>query len=366
MTQETQNTLEVELPKAEINETLLHERAFQLVTELGAAANGPLVILGDRLGLYRTLAADGPLSIADLAQKTETNERYLREWASSQAASGYITYNSDSDTFEMSPEQAALLADPDSPFMMAGGFYSLVALYTGQERMDEAFKSGEGIAWGDHNECLFCGTERFFRPGYKAHLTTEWIPALDGVEEKLIAGAKVADVGCGYGASTIVMAAAYPNSEFVGFDLHAPSIKHAREEAEKAGLKNIRFEVAKAKDYPGSDYDLVAFFDCLHDMGDPQGASEHVRQSLKADGTWLIVEPFAHDNLAENLNPVGRVYYAFSTQICTPSSLSQEVGEALGAQAGEKRLREVVEGGGFTRFRRASETPFNLILEARP
>jgi SAM-dependent methyltransferase len=266
----------------------------------------------------------------------------------------------------MTPEQATVFADEDSPVFMMGGFYATAAVFVDEPKITEVFRTGEGVAWGDHSQCLFCGTEKFFRPGYQAHLTSEWIPALDGVEEKLQRGAKVADVGCGHGVSTTIMAQAYPNSQFAGYDFHEPSIIRAREVAEEAGVDNLSFDVATAKSYPGEDYDLVAFFDCLHDMGDPVGAAAHVRQTLKDDGTMLILEPFAYDEFKDNLNPVGRLYYAFSTAVCTPASLNQEVGLALGAQAGEKRLREVVTSGGFTRFRRATETPFNLVLEARP
>lgn len=265
----------------------------------------------------------------------------------------------------MTPEQIAVFADKDSPLLMTGGFYSIASVFADEPKITEAFRTGKGISWGEHNGCLFCGTEKFFRPTYRAQLVSAWIPALEGVEAKLKRGAKVADVGCGHGASTLIMAEAFPNSQFVGFDFHPPSIEHARELAKQAGLNNIQFEIATSKNYLGKNYDLVTFFDCLHDMGDPVGAATHVRQSLKEDGTWLIVEPFAHNRLEQNLTPVGRVYYGFSTTVCTPSSLSQEIGLALGAQAGEARLQEVVTGGGFTRFRRAAETPFNLVLEAR-
>jgi SAM-dependent methyltransferase len=281
-------------------------------------------------------------------------------------ASGYIEYSAQENTFAMTPEQCAVFAEPDSPVALGGGYYSVASLYHDELKVAEAFRSGAGIPWGDHHNCLFCGTERFFRPGYAAHLVQEWLPALEGVTAKLARGARVADVGCGHGCSTLIMARAFPNSEFIGFDGHAPSIKRARELAEKEKLSNVRFERAAAKEYPGRDYDLVTFFDCLHDMGDPVGAAKHVRQSLRPDGTWLLVEPFAGDKLADNLNPVGRIYYAFSTMVCTPASKSQEVALALGAQAGERRLREVVSAGaGFATFRRAAETPFNLILEAR-
>ena len=291
----------------------------------------------------------------------------MREWLSAQAASGYVTYDPATRTFTLPPEQAMALAQEGSPAFIAGAFQIIRSVMLDEPIVRDAFKSGKGVGWHEHSPGLFQGTERFFRPGYVAHLTTEWIPALEGVEEKLQRGARVADVGCGHGASTILMAQAYPNSRFFGFDYHEPSIEIARMTAEMAGVQDrVTFASAPSKSYPGGDYDLVAFFDCLHDMGDPIGAAAHVRQSLAPDGTWMIVEPFAHDQLENNLNPVGRIFYAASTMICTPASRSQEVGLALGAQAGEAQLREVVTQGGFTRFRRATETPFNLILEARP
>jgi SAM-dependent methyltransferase len=335
-----------------------------MVTELGAAANAALVLIGDKLGLYKALAAKGPLAVAELARETGTNERQLREWLAAQAASGYLNYDPETRKFSLSPEQAAVLADDDSPFNMTGGFCSLSAVFADEPKLTEAFKTGSGVGWGDHCNCLFCGTERFFRPGYKAHLVSDWLPALDGVVEKLERGAKVADLGCGHGVSTMVMAEAFPNSEFIGFDFHAPSIERARSEAN--GRANLRFEVAKAQDFPGNGFDLVTVFDALHDMGDPVGAAAHARKTLKPDGTLMLIEPLAGDSLEQNLNPVGRIYYAFSTSICVPASLAQEVGAALGAQAGEARLRDVVREGGFTRFRRAAETPFNMVLEARP
>lgn len=335
-----------------------------MVNELGAAANAVLVLLGDKLGLYHAMVEHGPLTSDDLAQCTRTRERYVREWLAAQAASGFITYDPASQTFSLSPEQAAVLADEDSVVNMTGGFYSIAAVFADAPRLSEAFQSGDGVGWGDHCNCLFCGTERFFRPGYKAHLIGEWLPALGDVVEKLERGAKVADVGCGHGASTQIMAEAFPHSRFTGFDFHAPSINIAREKA--AGASNLGFEVAKAQDYAGEDYDLVTIFDALHDMGDPVGAAAHIRSTLADDGTLMLVEPLAGDRLEDNLNPVGRVYYAFSTNICVPASLNQEVGAALGAQAGERRLTETLRRGGFTRVRRVAETPFNMVLEARP
>jgi ubiquinone/menaquinone biosynthesis C-methylase UbiE len=335
----------------------------KVVNEMGAASNGALVILGDKLGLFRALA-QGAMTSAELAAATGTHERYVREWASAQAASGFVGYEADTAKFSMSPEQAAVFADEDSPVFVAGGFSFLSAVYNDEPKLAEAFKNGSGLHWGEHCNCLFCGVERFFRPGYRAHLVAEWLPALDGVVEKLERGAKVADVGCGHGASTLLMAQAFPNSEFVGIDFHDGSIAHARKQANGTG--NVRFEVARAQDFSGSDFDLVAMFDALHDMGDPVGAVAHVRSTLKADGTLMLIEPMAGDSLADNLNPVGRVYYAGSTHICVPTALNQEVGLALGAQAGEKRIGEVVRNGGFSQFRRAAATPFNMILEARP
>ena len=349
-----------------INESKLNELLGKMVTELGAAYVGASVILGDQLGLYKELAAGGALTSAQLAERTGTAERYVREWLAAQAASGYIDYDTTTRTFQLSPEQAMVFAQADSPVLMAGGFYGLQALYESVPRMAEAFRTGKGLGWGEHCNCLFCGTEKFFGPGYRANLVSTWLPALDGVVAKLQAGGKVADVGCGHGISTILMAQAFPNSHVFGFDYHQASIDRARELAKAEGVANVTFDVATAKSYPGANYDLVTFFDCLHDMGDPVGASAHVRETLNANGAWMIVEPYAQDDLAGNLNPVGRVYYAASTMICVPSSLSQEVGLALGAQAGEAKLREVVTKGGFTRFRRATETPFNMVLEARP
>jgi ubiquinone/menaquinone biosynthesis C-methylase UbiE len=339
----------------------------KMVGEMGACISGALVILGDRLGIYKALDEHGPATSLELADATKLNERLLREWLTAQAAADYVSYDPLTQRFSLSPEQRLVFADEESPVFLAGGFELMAAVYKDEPKVAKAFQSGLGLGWHEHDVCLFRGTERFFRPGYNANLTAGWIPALDGVEAKLKAGAKVADVGCGHGASTILMAQAYPNSRFVGFDYHAPSIERAKQAAAAAGVADrTEFHAASAQDYPGGDFDLVCIFDALHDMGDPVGAATHIRRSLKPDGTWMLVEPFAHDNMTDNLNPVGRMFYSASTMVCTPASQSQDVGLALGAQAGEGRLRQVVEDAGFTRFRRATETPFNLVLEVRP
>ncbi|MBS1810484.1 MAG: class I SAM-dependent methyltransferase [Acidobacteria bacterium] len=349
-----------------VNEEKLHELLGRFVTDFGAAFHAGLVVIGENLGLYKALAQE-PLTSAELAKRTGTNERYVREWLNAQAAGGYVEYDAATNSYYLSDEQAFTLADEKSPAYLPGAFLVAVSALRAVPKITERFRTGEGLGWHEHDHGLFRGTELFFRPGYAANLMSSWIPALDGVEEKLRAGAKVADVGCGLGASTILMAEAFPNSTFIGYDYHENSIAMARQRATDAGVSSrVNFEVAKAKEYPGNDYDLVAFFDCLHDMGDPAGAARHVRESLASDGTWMVVEPFANDHISENLNPVGRAFYSASTLICTPASLSQEVGLALGAQAGEARLREVVTAGGFTRFRRATQTPFNLIFEAKP
>jgi SAM-dependent methyltransferase len=350
-----------------VDETKLDAFMGKMIGDIGAVASAPLVLLGDKLGLFKALAEAGPLSAAELAQRTATHERYIREWLAAQAASEYVTYDAVTDQYSMTPEQQMALADEENPVFLAGLFETLAAMFLDEPTVRKAFRSGQGVGWHEHSHGLFHGTERFFRTGYKAHLVQEWIPALDGVQAKLERGATVADVGCGHGASTILMAEAFPNSTFVGFDYHDASIARAQEAADEAGVgESVRFEVAAAKAYPGTDYDFVTFFDCLHDMGDPVGAASHVHETLAPDGTWMIVEPFANDTLVENLNPIGRLYYSASTLICTPASLSQDVGLGLGAQAGEARLQEVVTQGGFSRFRQATKTPFNLILEARP
>jgi SAM-dependent methyltransferase len=350
-----------------INQAKLHEFVMKAVGEMGAAMNAALIILGDRLGLYKAMAGAGPLTSQELATKTSTTERYVREWLAAQAAGGFVTYDAGSGTYTLPPEQALALADETSPVFLPGFFDIVAACVKDEPKIREAFRSGKGVGWHEHDHGLFAGTERFFRPNYRANLINSWIPALGDTEAALKRGASVADVGCGLGTSTILMAEAYPKSTFIGFDYHPGSIEMAREAAKKAGVTDrVKFEVAKAKDYPGKGYHFVAFFDCLHDMGDPEGAARHVFQTLDRDGSWMIVEPFANDKLEDNLNPIGRVFYAASTMLCTPASLSQEVGLGLGAQAGESRLSKVLSSAGFTRVRRAAETPFNIVLEARP
>ena len=353
-----------------IDEQRLEEFMHRFVGDLGAAMSAALVVIGDRLGLYRAMGDCEPITAETLARRTQTDERYVREWLSNQAAGGYVSYDSDRDEFFLTPEQSFALAQDGSPAFIPGAFQAATAMVKATDKVTAAFEHGHGVGWDEHDQDLYCGTERFFRPGYTAHLVSSWIPALDGVQAKLEAGARVADVGCGHGASTILMAQAFPRSRFTGFDYHAPSIAHAQLAAEEAGVADrVTFEVASAKEYPRdrtAGYDLVTMFDCLHDMGDPVGASAHVLESLADDGTWMLVEPNAGDRLQDNINPVGRVFYAASTLVCTPASRAQEVGLALGAQAGERRLREVLEAGGFTRVRRATETPFNIVLEARP
>jgi 2-polyprenyl-3-methyl-5-hydroxy-6-metoxy-1,4-benzoquinol methylase len=350
-----------------IDQGKLHEFVMKAVGEMGAAMNAALIIVGDKLGLYKAMAGAGPMTSAELAAKTKTTERYVREWLSAQAAGGFVTYDAATAKFTLPPEQAMALADEQSPVFLPGFFEIVGACMKDEAKITEAFRSGNGVGWHEHDHALFAGTERFFRPNYQAHLIAEWIPALGDTAAKLRAGARVADVGCGLGTSTILMAEAFPKSTFSGFDYHPQSIEMAREAAAKAGVSDrVKFEVAKAKDYPGTGYQLVAFFDCLHDMGDPEGAARHVLSTLDSNGAWMIVEPFANDKLEDNLNPIGRVFYGASTMLCTPASLSQEVALGLGAQAGEGRLSKILASAGFKRVRRAAETPFNIVLEARP
>ncbi len=347
-----------------MDESKLNDFMGKLVTDMGGAALMANVLVGAELGLYRAMADGTPTTSEALAAKAGCNPRLIREWLNNQAAAGYVEV--DDGKFRLPEEQAMALADEDSPVYVAGGASVLASLFLDKDKVIAAMRGNGALSWGEHHHCLFSGTERFFRPGYRAHLVAEWLPALDGVVPKLEAGGKVADVGCGHGASTVIMAEAFPASRFFGFDFHAPSIATARTRAAERGVGDrANFEVASAKDYGNGGYDLICFFDCLHDMGDPVGAARHALQSLAPDGTVLLVEPFAHDRLEENMNPVGRLFYAASTFICTPNSLSQEVGLGLGAQAGEARLRAVFAEAGFSRFRRATETPFNLILEAR-
>jgi 2-polyprenyl-3-methyl-5-hydroxy-6-metoxy-1,4-benzoquinol methylase len=344
----------------------LNELLGKVVGDLGGAATGALVRLGDRLGLFKALADGGPQTSAELAKRTKTNERLLREWLNGMAASSYITFDPASAKFSLNEEQAMAFAQEDGPAFMAGGFQAIGSMWLDESKVARSFKTGKALDWGHHHKTLFEGTERFFRPGYNANLIGAWIPALEGVTEKLEKGALVADVGCGHGASTILMARTFPKSTFIGFDYHQPSIQTSTRKAKAAGVsKNTRFQVAKSTNFPGKGYDFVTFFDCLHDMSDPEGAAKHVRSKLKPDGSWMIVEPMAKDRPEENHNPLGKLFYGASTMVCVGVSLAQK-GPALGAQAGEAKLREIITRGGFTRFRRATETPFNMILEARP
>jgi 2-polyprenyl-3-methyl-5-hydroxy-6-metoxy-1,4-benzoquinol methylase len=349
-----------------VDEARLEQFLGQAITDMGAAMNAVLVLIGGELGLWKALSGAGPLTTAELAARSGVAERYVREWSAAQAASGYLDYEPGRETFTLPPEQALAFADEESPVYLLGGYRVISSAFKDRLKIAKRFRAGAGFGWHEHDPELFVGTEQFFRPGYRTHLIREWLPALEGVEDKLRAGARVADVGCGHGISTMLLARAYPASTFHGFDYHGASIAKARQIAETEPVgTNVEFEVASAKAFPGRGYDLVCFFDCLHDMGDPVGVLEHVREALDDDGTVMLVEPFAADTLSSNLNPVGRIYYAASTLICTPASLDQEVGLALGAQAGEERLREVARQAGFSRFRRATDTAFNLVLEAR-
>lgn len=340
--------------------------AGRVVTDIAAAFSGVMTNIGHKLGLYKALAGAGWMTSNQLADKTGTNERYVREWLNNQAAGGYVAYDPKTWRYNMPDEHIPVLADDESPVFLVPALEVASSLWLDEGRVTDVFRTGEGIAWSDHHHRLFCGSESLFRPGYKAHLVTGWIASLEGVSDKLEIGAKVADVGCGHGASTIVMAQAFPNATFVGFDYHDESIATARRRSTDAGLgERIRFEVASAKGYEERGFDLICFMDCLHDMGDPVGAARHAREALREDGTLLLVEPAAGDRVEHNINPISRLYYAASTAVCTPCSKSQEVGLALGAQAGEARLSEVLREAGFSNIRRAAETPFNLIIEAR-
>ena len=348
-----------------MDEARVHEFVHKALGDVGSALTASLVVIGDRLGLYRAMADGQPVTPAELAKRTETTERSVREWLAAQAAAGYLEYDAATGRYTLPPEHGLALVDENSPAFVAGAFQAMTAAMRAEPKVREAFRSGCGLGWHEHDPELFHGVERFFRPGYNANLVNAWIPALDGVQAQLERGARVADIGCGHGASTIILAKAFPRSNFVGFDYHGPSIESARQRAAESGVADrVRFEVASAKSYPGS-YELVVSLDCLHDMGDPAGAAAHVKQSLAPDGTWMLVEPYAGDKVEDNLNPVGRIFYSVSTLVCTQASLAQEVGTALGAQAGEARLREVATRAGFTRFRRAAQTPFNLVFEVR-
>jgi 2-polyprenyl-3-methyl-5-hydroxy-6-metoxy-1,4-benzoquinol methylase len=348
-----------------INEDKMNEFLGKVVGDFGAALSSSLAYIGQKLGLYKAMAGDGPVTPAELAQKTSTNERYIREWLINQAAGGYVDYDTASGRYSLSPEQAAALTDEASPFYVGGGFYVVKAMTAAVSRIENAFKNGGGLLWGENDPDLFVGTERFFRPGYAAHLIASWIPALTGVEEKLKAGGKVADIGCGHGSSTIIMAQAYPKSKFWGFDNHEKSIETARQRAKDAGVSDrVNFEVANASDYPDQKYDMIAFFDCLHDMGDPVSACKRAFETLDDDGAVLIVEPMAGNTVEENFNIIGRTFAGASTLCCTANSMALG-GPALGAVATEDAIRDTVLAGGFTQFRRATETPFNRIFEAR-
>ncbi len=350
-----------------IDQSKLDAFAGQLVGDLAAAYSGVMANIGHKLGLYQALAGAGAMTSAELAERTSTHERYVREWLNNQAAGGYVTYDAATGTYTLPDEQAMLLADAESAMFVAPAFDVVSSVWRDEDMVAEAFRSGRGIGWHEHDCRLFHGVEAFFRPGYKANLAAIWIPALEGVEARLREGGRVADVGCGHGASTVIMAEAYPKATFHGFDYHEASIETARSRAAAAGVQDrVAFDVATAKSYGGRDYDLICFMDCFHDLGDPLGAAEHAREALAPDGTVLLVEPFANDRVEDNLNPIGRLYYAASTALCTPNSLSQEVGLALGAQAGEARLAEILHQAGFGQVRRAHETPFNIVLEARP
>jgi 2-polyprenyl-3-methyl-5-hydroxy-6-metoxy-1,4-benzoquinol methylase len=350
-----------------VDEAKLNALVGKFVTEMGAAATGPSILLGEQLGLYRALRDAGPSTSQELAAKAGIRERYVREWLASQAASGYVEYDAKAGRFFLTPEQAMVMTDENSPVYIPGAYYTVASLYKDQRNVTEAIRQGKGFGWHEHHNDLFLGTKKFFRPGYLHNLVGSWLPSLEGVVPKLAAGGSVADVGCGLGSSTIIMAKAFPKTKFIGFDYHLESIEWARNDAVSEGVVgNTDFEVATAASYRGKGYDLVAFFDCLHDMGDPVGAAKHVRETLAPNGTWMVVEPFAHDHVEANMTPVGRVFYNASLAICVPASLSQEVGLGLGAQASDKALMDVIKAGGFTRVRKAMETPFNRVFEARP
>ncbi len=358
--------MQSEKTPSKINEQKLHDFMLKAVGDIASTMSSMLLIIGDRLGLYKTMAESGPITSEELAKKTSTNERYIREWLANQAAGGYITYNSADMKYALPPEQAMVLADENSPVYIHGAYQVIRSLFKDEDKFVKMFQNENGLRWSEHNHDLFEGTARFFKPNYIGNLVSSWIPSLDGVEEKLKQGAKVADIGCGYGISTILMAKAYQNSKFYGFDNHSHSIEQAKEQARKEGITaNVEFSIVSANESIGNNYDLITFFDCLHDMGDPIGAMRFAKQSLKPDGTCMIIEPMANDKVEENLNLIGRIYYAASTLVCVPNSLADN-GPALGAQAGEKKIKEIAEAAGFTKFRRTTQTPFNIIYEAKP
>ncbi|WP_424362764.1 methyltransferase domain-containing protein [Methylocystis parvus] len=347
-----------------LDEKKLEALTGKVVVDVAGAMGVLMAYIGDQAGVYRALDEMGPATVAQLSQKTGLNAKYLHEWLGSNAAAGYVTFEPETETFSLTPEQAHIFTREGQPACMQGFFQTVVSQFETHEKAVETFKSGRGRPWGEHASGCFCGTDRFFRPGYMANLLERWIPALSGVEAKLKAGAKVADIACGHGSSTILLAQAFPNSRIVGFDFHEPSIQTARRKAAEAGVSNIEFHVAEAKDFPGTEYDLACIFDALHDMGDPVGAARHIRETLKPDGTFMLVEPLAGDHMRENLHPLGQIFYGFSTIVCTPASLAQEIGRGLGAQAGQKTLTEVLNEAGFPNVRRASVTPTNMVLEA--
>lgn len=350
-----------------LDETKLNALIGQVISDIGATFHAPLVLIGEKLGLFKAMAGTGLLTPQQIAVKTDTAERYVKEWLTAMAAGGYVDYDPAAKAFSLSPEQTAALADEHGPFYLAGAFQAATAAIKSEHKITEAFRTGTGVGWHEHDPDLFSGSERFYKPQYRMHLINSWIPSLNGVEAKLSSGCSVADIGCGFGASTIIMAEAYPLSTFIGYDYHEHSIIQARKRASEAGVEGrIRFEVCSAKDIPEKKFDFITMFDCYHDMGDPAGVARHMLSIIKPDGVWMLVEPYASDKIEENLNSVGRLFYCASVLLCTSGALSQEAELALGGQAGETRLRNVISAGGFTRIRRAAQTPMNLILEARP
>lgn len=347
------------------DESRLQELAGKVVGDIAGAMGVFMAYIGDQSGVYRAMRDAGPLTADALSKRTGINSKYLHQWLGSNAAAGYVTYEPGGERFSLSPEQATVFAEEGHPACLQGFIQGIVSQFETHQKALDTFVSGEGRSWGDHSQCLFCGTDRFFRPGYAANLLDNWIPALDGVEDKLKAGAKIADIGCGRGSSTILLAEAYPDSTVYGIDFHEPSIDEARRRAESAALSNVEFLVAKAQDYPGDGFDFACIFDALHDMGDPVGAARHIRETMKPDGTFMLVEPLAGDTMEENFHPIGQIFYGFSTTVCTPASLAQEVGLGLGAQAGEKRLANVLREAGFRTIRRATQTDTNMVLEVR-